>query len=101
VGWDLFSQIAVTGFHSFMSDCHLGCPLAFVLHLVTQHKFWVSPFGHGVVLSVIAVNADKQGYQQSCDAALVGADRSKDIVVLRLLNLQVQSAIAPTQPIHV
>lgn len=33
--------------------------------------------------------SDKQGYQQSYDAALVGADRSKDIVVLRLLNLQV------------
>ena len=33
--------------------------------------------------------ADKQGYQQSYDAALVGADRSKDIVVLRVLNLQV------------
>lgn len=31
---------------------------------------------------------NKQGYQQSYDAALVGADRSKDIVVLRLLNLQ-------------
>ena len=36
------------------------------------------------------VSADKQGYQQSYDAALVGADRSKDIVVLRLLNLQVR-----------
>lgn len=34
--------------------------------------------------------SDKQGYQQSYDAALVGADRSKDIVVLRLLNLQVR-----------
>ena len=34
-------------------------------------------------------SSDKQGYQQSYDAALVGADRSKDIVVLRLLNLQV------------
>ena len=33
--------------------------------------------------------ADKQGYQQSYDAALVGADRSKDIVVVKLLNLQV------------
>lgn len=38
------------------------------------------------------VIADKQGYQQSYDAALVGADRSKDIVVLRLLNLQVPCA---------
>lgn len=36
-----------------------------------------------------ACSSDKQGYQQSYDAALVGADRSKDIVVLRLLNLQV------------
>lgn len=40
--------------------------------------------GKGVVLT-----ADKQGYQQSYDAALVGADRSKDLVVLRVLNLQV------------
>ena len=38
------------------------------------------------------MTADKQGYQQSYDAALVGADRSKDIVVLRLLNLQVGCA---------
>ena len=38
------------------------------------------------------MNADKQGYQQSYDAALVGADRSKDIVVLRLINLQVRHA---------
>ena len=37
----------------------------------------------------IVVTADKQGYQQSYDAALVGADRSKDLVVLRVLNLQV------------
>ena len=36
--------------------------------------------------------ADQQGYQQSYDAALVGADRSKDIVVLRPLNLQVGCA---------
>lgn len=35
--------------------------------------------------------ADQQGYQQSYDAALVGADRSKDIVVLRLINLKVCS----------
>ncbi|KAL3159581.1 hypothetical protein ABBQ38_009994 [Trebouxia sp. C0009 RCD-2024] len=38
---------------------------------------------------------NKQGYQQSYDAALVGADRSKDIVVLRLLNLQ--EALQPMQ----
>ena len=42
--------------------------------------------------AVYLVTADKQGYQQSYDAALVGADRSKDIVVLRLLNLQVGCA---------
>ena len=42
------------------------------------------------------MSADKQGYQQSYDAALVGADRSKDIVVLRLLNLQVLHTLATT-----
>ena len=48
------------------------------------------------------VAADKQGYQQSYDAALVGADRSKDIVVVRLLNLQVSSvAVACTAEITI
>lgn len=40
----------------------------------------------------MSLHADKQGYQQSYDAALVGADRSKDLVVLRVLNLQVCSS---------
>ena len=43
--------------------------------------------------------SDKQGYQQSYDAALVGADRSKDIVVLRLLNLQVRPVSGAAVPL--
>ena len=43
--------------------------------------------------------SDKQGYQQSYDAALVGADRSKDIVVLRLLNLQVRPVSDAAAPL--
>ena len=48
--------------------------------------------GVHVTDALSGMSADKQGYQQSYDAALVGADRSKDIVVLRLLNLQVGCA---------
>lgn len=78
--------------------CHGSTRLACGVHACRQELFQPTLFSTKckavvrIIDALCGVTADKQGYQQSYDAALVGADRSKDIVVLRLLNLQVGCA---------